>query len=211
LIGYIKIRILNLEWIVNTKKHRGFIVVQFPDIQWVQQDPAIDPSGLRDALIGGAGFLKLLSTAAGAVLDFGQLNTTGSGGITDTSLAYARINDMGDASGVFNMRMFLTNITAWGAGTYRFLEQKHLHFVSNLTLDSSAINTPTVIPSSPNLSGTIIEPEWPLGKPWMSGLLDSDVSQYVHLAVEVGVDVPVGTYGGAGAGSFRYRLLYDFS
>jgi len=67
------------------------------------------------------------------------------------------------------------------------------------------------VPTSPNLSGTITEPEYPLGKPWMSGLLDNDTSQYVYLAVEAGVDVSVGTKGGAGAGSFRYRLLYDFS
>jgi hypothetical protein len=86
-----------------------------------------------------------------------------------------------------------------------------LHFIPNLVLDSSAENTPTIVPSQTNFSGTITEPEFPLGKPWMSGLLDNDASQYLHLALEVGVDVPVGTYGGAGAGTFRYRLLYDFS
>jgi hypothetical protein len=186
-------------------------MVNFPSVEWIQQDPATDPSGLRDQKSGAAGFLKVLDTGAGGVLDYGQLNTTGSGAITDTFLTYARVDDFGDASGVFNMRMFLTNITAWGGGTFRFLEQKQLHFVPSLVLDSSAENTPTIIPSSPNLSGTITEPEFPLGKPWMSGLLDNDVSQYVHLAIEAGVDVPVGTYGGAGAGTFRYRLLYDFS
>ena len=186
-------------------------MVNFPAVEWIQQDPGTDPSGQRDQKSPGAGFLKELSTGAGGVLNYGQLNTTGSGGITDTFLTYARVDDFGDASGVFNMRMFLTNTTAWGLGTYRFLEQKQLHFVPNLTLSSSADNTPVAVPLSPNLSGTITEPEWPLGKPWMSGLLDNDVSQYVHLALEAGVDVPVGTYGGAGAGTFRYRLLYDFS
>jgi hypothetical protein len=186
-------------------------MVNFPDVEWIQQDPGTDPSGLRDQKSAGAGFLKVLDTSAGGVLDYGQLNTTGSGAITDTVLAYARVDSFGDASGVFNMRMFLTNITSWNTGTYRFLEQKEFHFVPNLVLNSAANNTPTVVPTSPNFSGTITEPEFPLGKPWMSGLLDNDVSQYVHLAVEVGVDVPVGTYGGAGAGTFRYRLLYDFS
>lgn len=186
-------------------------MVNFPDVEWIQQDPGTDPSGQRDQKSGAAGFLRVLNTAAGGELNYGQLNTTGSGAITDTLLAYARVDDFGDASGVFNMRMFLTNVLSWNIGTYRFLEQKQLHFVPNLTLDSSADNTPTIVPTSPNLSGTITEPEWPFGKPWMSGLLDNDVSQYVHLAVEVGNDVPVGTYGGAGAGTFRYRLLYDFS
>lgn len=186
-------------------------MVQFPDIEWIQQDPTIDPSGSRDQKSPGAGYIKTLSTGAGGVLDFGQLNTTGSGAISDTLLAYARVNDFGDASGVFNMRVFLTNTTAWGLGVYRFLEQKTFHFSDGLTLDSSANNTPTSIPSVPNFSGTITEPEFPLGKPWMSGTLDNDVSQYIYLALEVGVNVPIGTYGGAGAGTFRYRLLYDFS
>jgi len=186
-------------------------MVNFPDVEWVQQSLTIDPSGSRNLNSGAAGFIKLLTTAADGVLDYGQLNTTGSGAITETFLAYARVNDLADASGIFNMRMFLTDFSAWGLGNYRFLEQKQLHFVPSLTLDSSAENTPTAIPSNPNFSGTIIEPEWPLGKPWMSGTLDNDVSQYVYLAIEAGVDVPVGTYGGAGAGTFRYRLLYDFS
>lgn len=186
-------------------------MVNFPDVEWILQNPSTDPSGQRDQKSSGAGFLKVLSTSAGGALNFGQLNTSGSGAITDTFLAYARVDDLGDASGIFNMRMFLTNVTAWGVGVYRFLEQKQLHFVPNLQLNSAASDTPTVVPTQANLSGTITEPEWPLGKPWMSGLLDNDVSQYVYLALEVGVDVPVGTYGGAGAGTFRYRLLYDFS
>lgn len=186
-------------------------MVEFPDVEWIQQDPATDPSGSRDAKSGGAGFLRVLDTGVGGELNFGQLNTTGSGAITPTQLAYARVNSLNDASGVFNMRMFLANTAAWGLGTFRFLEDKQLHFVPNLTLDSSANNTPVVVPTSANLSGTITEPEFPLGKPWMSGVLDNDVSQYIYLAVEVGVDVPVGTYGGAGQGTFRYRLLYDFS
>jgi len=186
-------------------------MVQFPDIEWIQQDPSIDPSGQRAAKSGAAGFLRTIGTGAGEVLNFGQLNTTGSGAISSTLLCYARVNDLADASGVFNMRFFLNNASAFSAGTYRFLEQKELHFQDGLTLDSGSDNTPLVVPGSTNLLGTIIEPDFPLGQPWMSGVLDKNVSQYVYLAVEAGVDVPVGTYGGAGAGTFRYRLLYDFS
>lgn len=186
-------------------------MVNVPDVQWIQQNPSTDPSGSRDLLSGGAGYLKTLGTAAAQELNFGSLNTTGSGAISDTKLVYARINDLGDASGVFNMRFFLINTSAWNVGTYRFLEQKHIHFQPSLILNSAAENTPTVVPSTTNLSGTIIEPQFPLGQPWMSGTVDNDVSQYVYLAIEVSNNVPVGTYGGAGAGSFRYRLFYDFS
>lgn len=176
---------------------------------WIQQNPATNPSGSRHLL--NLGFVRQLGTGAGQELNFGQLNTTGSGAITNTLLCYARVSGFGDASGIFNMRVFLVNTNAWGAGTYRFLEQKQLHFVPNLTLNSSASNTPTTVPSTTNFIGTITAPEFQFGKPWISGVLDNDVSQYLHVAVEVGADVPVGTYGGAGAGTFRYRLLYDFS
>lgn len=186
-------------------------MVQFPDVEWILQDASTDPSGLRDIKSAGAGFVKIISTAADGVLDYGQLNTTGSGAITNTVLTYARVEDFGDASGIFNMRFFLGNSAAWGVGTVRFLEQKELHFVPDLILDSSAENTPINVPTTANLLSTIIEPEFPLGNTLMSGVLDNDVTQYVHLAVEVGVDVPIGTYGGAGAGTFRYRLLFDFS
>lgn len=186
-------------------------MVNFPSVEWVQQSTATDPSGFRNVSNPAKGFIRVLDTTAGGVLDFGQLNTTGSGAITPTKLAYARVTAFADASGIFNMRTFLSNITSWGAGTFRFLERKTLHFVPNLSLTSVANNTPTTVPATTNFLGTIIQPEWTSGKPWISGILDNDVSQYIYLAVEVGVDTPVGTYGGAGAGTFRYRLLYDFS
>lgn len=186
-------------------------MVNIPNVEWIEQNPTVDPSGFRADKDPTKGFLKTLGTGAGEALDYGQLNTTGSGAITNTKLLYARVSDLGDASGVFNMRMFLSNTSAWGAGTYRFLESKRLHFSNGLELNSASNNTPTTVPTVANISGTITEPEFPLGKPWMSGIIDNDVSQYVYTAIEVGVNVPVGTYGGAGLGTFRYRLLYDFS
>lgn len=186
-------------------------MVSFPTIEWIQQSLSIDPSGSRHLKSTGAGYIKTLGTGAGEHLDFGNLNITGSGAIANTNLVYARVNSLGDASGIFNMRFFLTDTSTFGVGTYRFLEQKELHFIPNLVLNSSANNTPTVVPSQANLSGTITTPEFPLGKPWMSGTLDIDVTQYIYLSFEAGVDVPVGTYGGPGAGTYRYRMLYDFS
>jgi hypothetical protein len=183
-------------------------MVSFPTVQWIQQNPAVDPSGSRHLL--NLGFVRQLGTGAGQELNFGQLNTTGSGAITSTLLCYARVSDLADASGIFNMRFFLVNTSAWGVGSYRFLESKRLHFTSSLTLNSAANNTPTVVPTNNNIIGTLA-PGWTFGQPWMSGVADQDATQYVHLAVEAGSDVPVGTHGGAGAGTFRYRLLYDFS
>ncbi len=134
-------------------------MVDFPAVQFIEQDIATDPSGSRHLL--DTGFVRTLGTGAGEVLDFGQVNTTGSGAISTTKLTYARVSDLGDASGVFNMRFFLTNTTAWNQGTYRFLERKTLHFVPSLELDSGNENTPVIIPSIQNLSGTIKIPELP--------------------------------------------------
>lgn len=186
-------------------------MVNFPAVEWIQQSLSIDPSGFRHLKQSVNGYQKNIDTSAGGVLDFGTINTTGSGAISDTKLAYARISSLGDASGVYNMRLFLTNASTFTGGVYRFLERKSLHFVPNLSLNSAADNTPTSVPTNANFSGTIQMPYWQSGQPWMSGLLDRDVSQYVYLAIEADVSVPVGTKGGAGAGTFRYRLLYDFS
>lgn len=186
-------------------------MVDIPTIEWIEQDPSVDPSGSRDLKSTGAGFLKTLSTSPTEELDFGSVNITGSGSISNTKLVYFRASDLGDASGIFNMRFFLNSSSSWGAGTYRFLERKTLHFIPDLELTSADEDIAITIPSSPNVSGTIKEPEYPLGSPWVSGTLDNDVSQYIYLAVEVGNNVPVGTYGGAGLGTFRYRLLFDFS
>jgi len=187
-------------------------MVTFPTVEWVSQDPTIDPSGFRDINSGAAGFLKVVNTSAGGELSFGTLNNTDGTVVSDTACVYARASAMGDASGIFNMRFFLINTSAWGVGTFRFLERKELHFQQGgISLTAGDNDTPVVVPATTNLLGTIQEPQFPNGQPWMSGVLDNDVSQYAYIATLVGNDVPAGTYGGAGAGSFRYRLLYDFS
>lgn len=183
-------------------------MIDFPNVEWVQNNPLVDPSGVRH--LNTTGFVKQLDTSAGGVLSYGNINVTTSGGISATALTFAHLESLGDASGIFNLRMFLVNTTAWGAGTYRFLWDKTLHFTAGKSLNGGNDDMPTAIPATANLRSTIV-PGWEGGAPWVSGVGDQAVSQYVHLAVLAEGDTPVGTYGGAGAGSFRYRLLYDFS
>lgn len=185
-------------------------MVDFPVVEWVSQNPTIDPSGTRNAT--PPGFLKVVNTAAGGELSFGTINNTDATAISDTKCVYARASSMGDASGIFNMKFFLVDTSAWSLGTFRFLERKELHFQQGgISLVAGDLDTPAVVPVSTNLLGTIQEPQFRNGQPWVSGVLDNDVSQYVYLATLIETNVPAGTYGGAGAGSFRYRLLYDFS
>jgi hypothetical protein len=186
-------------------------MVVIPTLQVIEQSVATDPSGSRHLLSGAAGFVKLLGTGPAEELNFGSIQTSPTGAITDTKCVYARVSDFGSASGVFNLKFYLNNTSSFGAGTYRFLEQKEIHFVPNLELDSSANNTTTIVPTSTNLLGTNRFPEFQFGSPWLSGLVDHSVSQYVYLATEIGADVPVGQYNVAGGGGFRYRIIFDFS
>lgn len=183
-------------------------MISFPDVQWIQNDIATDPSGARH--LNTTGYVKTLGTNAGGALSFGSINITVSGAISDTALVFAHVNSLGDASGVFNMRFFLNKVSAWNTGTYRFLFDKNIHFIANYSLNNGHNDVPTTIPTSQNILSTLI-PGWTDGAPYISGISDQGVTEYIWLAVLAGTNVPIGTYGGAGAGTFRYRLLYDFS
>lgn len=180
----------------------------FPSVEWIQNSTSVDPSGLRH--LKTTGFVKTLGTGATGQLDYGSIDVTTSGAISDTRLVFARMISAGDASGIFNMKFFLNNISAWTAGRYRFLFQKNLHFLPSNELDESNEDLPVVVPASPNLLSTV-RVTAPTGGNNVSGVLDEDVTQYIWLATLAGNDVPVGQYGGAGAGVFRYRLIFDFS
>lgn len=174
----------------------------FPTVQFLQFDKDVDPSGVRDLL---ASAIKELDTSITGCLDFGNANTTTSGAIGDTALTLFRVSDLGDASGVYNMRFFLQNASAFGVGNYRFLHKIDTHFQgAGFTLGLADLDIPVTQPTAENVLSTS-------GQPPLSGIADGHVSQYIYLAVFVDTDVPFGTYGGCAAGSFRYRMVYDFS
>jgi len=185
-------------------------MVTYPSVEWLQNSTTIDPSGHRHQHNPSFGYLKTLSTLAGGELDFGSVNVAVSGQVSDTMLVYPRVSTLGNASGIFNLKTFLVSVSAWGVGTYRFLEKKTIHFNNGLRLTQADTDTPTAVPASPNFKGTLA-PNYLAGQPALSGIVDQDAGQYLYLAVYVNTDVAPGTYGGPGLGSFRYRLLYDFS
>jgi hypothetical protein len=172
-----------------------------PTVQFLQFDKSINPSGYRHIPASG---VRSLDTSITGFLDFGSVNTTTSGRISDTKMVVFRVSDFGDASGIFNMRFFLSNTNAFNTGTYRFLQRVSTHWLgSNFNLTLADVDTPRTTPSQNVLSTS--------GQPVLSGLFDGHVSQYIYLATYVGTDVPYGTYGGPAANTFRYRMLYDFS
>ncbi len=174
----------------------------FPTVQFVQFNKDVDPSGVRDINASG---VKLLDTSITGCLDFGNANTTTSGVISDTKMVLFRVSDLGDASGVYNMKFFLENASAFNTGNYRFLYRPSIHFLgAGFELALSDLDVPVAEPTAQNIISTS-------GAPTLSGIFDGHTSEYIYLAVYVDTDVPFGTYGGCAAGSFRYRMVYDFS
>lgn len=174
----------------------------FPTVQFIQFDKDVDPSGFRDIPASG---IKTLDTTITGCLDFGNANTTTSGAISETTMFIFRVEDLGDASGVYNMRFFLQNASAFNTGNFRFLHKIDTDYQGvGFQLGLADLDVPIVEPASFNVLSTS-------GQPTLSGIFDGHVSQYIYLAVFVDTDVPFGTYGGCAAGSFRYRMIYDFS
>lgn len=172
-----------------------------PTVQFIQFNKDVNPSGFRHIAASG---IKTLDTSITGCLEFGNVNTTTSGRISDTKMAIFRVSNFGSASGVFNMRFFLINTNAFNLGNYRFLNRISTHWQGNgFTLSLADADLPTSVPVQNVLSTS--------GQPVLSGLFDGHVSQYIYLATYVDTDVPFGTYGGATNGTFRYRMLYDFS
>ncbi len=174
-----------------------------PQIDIIQLDNRINPSGTRNLGAGASGFVKFLDTSSSGHLDFGFLNVTESGVLAGTKLVYFRLFTFGDSQKVFNFRFYLSSINAWGTGNYDFLWNKRIHFQSGLQLSTADENVPNSLPSSGNVlstaSGTYIQ-----------STAESGCSQYMYLDLFADTDVPVGTYGGPGNGGFRYRLTFDF-
>jgi hypothetical protein len=177
-------------------------MVTIPTAQILEFDTTVDPSGSRHLLSSA---VKALDTTANGFLDFENNNVSISGIVGLTKMVVFRIDDMGDASGIYNMKFFLNSATAFSRGTYRFLNSINTHYQgTNFALLTTDLDISTSLPATQNLFSTQESNA-------ISGILDADVSQYVYLAVFTDVDVPFGTYGGGGVGSFRYRTQYDFS
>lgn len=176
-----------------------------PTLQFIQFNTAVNPSGVRNVLASG---IKALDTSLNGYLDFGNLNISTSGRVSDTKMVIFRASNMGTASGIYNIRFYLASASAFNVGTYRFLYRISSHYLgTTFQLLTSDLDIPTTLPANANLLGTLNVS----GYPTISGILDRDVSQYIYLATFINTDVPFGTYGGGGAGSFRFRAVYDFS
>jgi hypothetical protein len=168
------------------------------------------PSGERHT-IAASGYIKQLDISPSGEMNFGTLNN--SSGIVITTPTHCTVwvvDDMGDATEeIFDMRFWLSSVADFiGLGTdYNvwFNQQTDVAWQSGLSIDKdTGTYTPTALPSSQNVNSAS-------GLPNITGAgHDHDVSEYIYLSVSIDPDTPVGTYGGPGVGTFRYRLTYKY-
>ncbi len=189
-------------------------MVNAPTVVWREFNPSIDPSGHRvEALsIDQWGFQGVKNTANGGTLVFSSLNTSISGQISDTKVVTAHVTNWNDASGITNMKTYLSSISDFATGTTRFLYaiQRHFYTQSGTPLNETNDDFPTTQPASQNILST-------LGSGFLKDTVgvatpdENQVTEYLYLAIFADTDVPFSTYGGPGGGGFRFRILFDFS
>ncbi len=189
-------------------------MVLAPNIEWREFNPSIDPSGHRvEALsIDQWGFQGVKNTANGGTLVFSALNTSISGQIADNKVVLFYVKNWNDASGVSNLKFYLSSISAFDEGTVRWLYsvQRHFWVQSGVPLHEGDSDVLTSLPASQNIFST-------LGSGIMVNTAgkntpdENQCSDFIYLSVFANTDVPNKTYGQPGGGGFRYRILFDFS
>ena len=171
---------------------------------------SVSPSGERHST-AASGYLKELTTTAGGALDFGSLdNSSGIVVSSPTKCVVWVVDNLQDATTeVFDMKFWLSSVSDWvGRNTdYNSYFNQHVtnQWLGNVKLNyNSGTYTPTSLPAAQNLlqnegNSTITA----------SGT-DAATTEYIYLSVSVDSDTPVGIYGSAGGGGFRYRVTYKY-
>lgn len=137
-------------------------------------------------------------------LDFGQVDNSSAAVVSATKLVAMSGVEFNGNTVVENMRFFLVASTAFTNGDYRFLMDISNTYTQNKALTTANDLVPTSLPGAQNY--------FRLGGATQitgSGQVDG-LGQWLYLAVYAGTDVPNDTYGGLGAGDFRYRITFDY-
>lgn len=164
----------------------------------------VDPSGFRGQNTH-ASFIKALGVGANEQLDFGSNDISISGVNSPTRVVTAHMDASGDlTTQLFNLKFWLTSATAFDGDNTRFNMLTSSGWLQNQVVQNdSTQQVSTVLPSS----GNILRQD---GSGIITGSGDAEVTEWIYLSVFTGNDEPVGVKGGAGQGTFRYRLTADY-
>ena len=182
-----------------------------PITHFAQWSPSgISPSGHRHQTSGTL-YVKELSTDANEELNFGTLDITeGINTTSDTRCLVWIIDDLKDVKeSIFDMKFWLSSVADFvGRGVdYQLWFNQHITSVwtSGLSInEASGVFTPISLPGSQNLL------KWDGSSEIAVSGMDDAVSQYIYLSTTADKDTPVGIYGGATVGTFRYRVTYKY-
>jgi len=170
----------------------------------------ISPSGERHST-AASGYIKELGISAGESLSFGSIdNSSGVIVNTPTKCIVWTVDSFGDATTeIFDLRFWLSSVSDWvSRGTdYNSYFNQHVtgKWLGNVKLtNASGTFTPTSLPAARN----VLQSDG--NDSITTSGLDTSTTEYIYLSVGVDQDTPVGVYGGAGGGGFRYRMTYQY-
>lgn len=158
----------------------------------------VSPVGSRH-LTNHASFVKELSDSEAGALDFGTLNID-SKSHTPTKCLIFRVSDLNGNSQIDNMRFWAPSLPT-PAGYIKFNMHINTNYLSGIALTDASGQVPTTLPDDPNLLRTT-------GVEEISGIVDTDVSEFIYLNVTSDVTTTTGRYGGDS--SLRYRVTFDY-
>ena len=149
-------------------------------------------------------------TTAGSVvsaatpLDFGTVNNTAAAADAGPKCLIFRCSNLQGNTTINNLRFWLSS-NADFTGTDLYYTDITNTWTQNKTVGQVSGGTPGAMPDSvPAANVTKI------GGGDITGIAHADTSQYLYIAVNVGVDEVIGVKGGAG-GAFAYSLKFDYS
>jgi hypothetical protein len=149
-------------------------------------------------------------TTAGSVvsvdtpLDFGTVNNTAAAVDAGPACLVFRCTDLQGNTSISNLRFWLNNNGDF-SGTTRFFSDITDTWAQNKTTAQISGGTPGIVPDSvPSANATA------MGGGDITGIGHGDTSQYIYLAINVGIDEIIGAKGGVGE-AFSFALKFDYA
>jgi len=149
-------------------------------------------------------------TTAGSIvgattpLDFGTVNNTSGFVQAGPKVLWWRCTDLNGNAVISNMKFWMSS-NGDLVGTNEYYCDIASEWTQNKTVSQTAAGTPGRVPQSipgSNITG--------IGGDDITGTGHGDTSQYVYLALSIGVDETIGNKGGSGGG-FQLSLKYDYA
>ncbi len=171
-----------------------------PTVKFIQfSSSGVNPVGSRH-LTNHVSFIKQLSASSSGILVFDSTNIDAVKSHSPTKAVLFRVSNMGGGTKVENMR-FWSSALPTPVGTVTFNMKIMSAYKSGIALTDASGQVPSTLPTSQNLFRTD-------GHTALSGIIDTEVSQWIYLNVTAQNDTVPTKIGGDS--SFKYRATFDY-